>query len=159
MSQDKFHQLEMLDTLVANPEITQADLAAKAGVAVGTVNWYLKQWSKKGWLKVKQIGRWRWQYILTPKGIAERTRLAGKYLEHSMRVYRKIRFESQAALNEVLEHGFNGVIIQEENEVAEICKLTCLEMDIQILSVDGNDHLPKIVTDGSNVRVIFYGAG
>ena len=91
MSQDKFHQLEMLDTLAVNPEITQADLAVQVGLAVGTVNWYLKQWSKKGWLKVKQIGRWRWQYILTPKGIAERTRLAGKFLEHSMKVYRKIR--------------------------------------------------------------------
>ena len=155
MSQDKIHQLEMLDNLVANPEITQADLAAKAGVAVGTVNWYLKQWSKKGWLKVKQIGRWRWQYILTPKGVAERTRLAGKYLEHSMRVYRKIRSESQSALNEVLDHGFKQVIIQEENEVAEIFKLTCLEMGIQIAEDDNNDHLPQIETDVSNIRVIF----
>ena len=48
MPQDKFHQLEMLDTLATNPEITQAELATKVGVTVGTVNWYLKQWSKKG---------------------------------------------------------------------------------------------------------------
>ena len=157
MSQDKFHQLEMLDTLVANPEITQADLAAKVGVAVGTVNWYLKQWSQKGWLKVRQIGRWRWQYILTAKGIAERARLAGKYLEHSRKVYRKIRSESQAALTEVLEHGFQQVIIQEENEVAEIFKLTCLEMGIQIAGVDNNDHLPQIETDGSNIHVLIPG--
>jgi predicted transcriptional regulator len=158
MSQDKFHQLEMLDTLIANPEITQADLAAKAGVAVGTVNWYLKQWSKKGWLKVKQIGRWRWQYILTPKGIAERTRLAGKYLEHSMRVYRKIRLESQAVIEEVIKHGYKQVIIQEENEVAEIFKLTCLEMGVKIFDANDNDHGPKIETDGSSIRVIFPGS-
>jgi DNA-binding MarR family transcriptional regulator len=157
MSQEKFHQLEMLDTLAGNPEITQADLAAKAGVAVGTVNWYLKQWSKKGWLKAKQIGRWRWQYILTPKGIAERTRLAGKYLEHSMKVYRKIRLESQAAIQDVLLRGYKHVIIQEENEVAEIFRLTCLEMGIKSEEIKSEDNLPRIVTDsnGSYIRVIF----
>ena len=72
MSTDKYHQLQILETLEAEPQITQADLAARVNIAVGTVNWYLKQWSKKGWLKVRQIGRWRWEYILTPKGVAEK---------------------------------------------------------------------------------------
>ena len=91
---DKYHQLLILETLECNPEITQADLASRVGIAVGTVNWYLKQWSKKGWIKIKRIGRWRWQYLLTARGMAEKARLAKKYLEHSMRIYNQIRNQS-----------------------------------------------------------------
>ena len=156
MAIDKYHQLQILETLEAEPEITQADLAARVNIAVGTVNWYLKQWSKKGWLKVRQISRWRWEYLLTPKGVAEKTRLAGKYLEHSMRVYRKIRDESQAALTEVQARGYQQVMILGNDEVAEICGLTCLEMGIQVL---GKVHqsIPEIQTNGSNLSVVWPG--
>jgi DNA-binding MarR family transcriptional regulator len=154
MSTDKYHQLQILETLEAEPQITQADLAARVNIAVGTVNWYLKQWSKKGWLKVRQIGRWRWEYILTPKGVAEKTRLAGKYLEHSMRVYRKIRDQSRDALESVKNRGYQQVVLLGKDDVAEICGLTCLEMGIQIFR---EDHLavPRIETEGSDLVVVW----
>ena len=33
------HELQLLEALASDPETTQADLAARVGVAVGTVNW------------------------------------------------------------------------------------------------------------------------
>jgi DNA-binding MarR family transcriptional regulator len=157
MSIDKYHQLQILETLETEPEITQADLAARVNIAVGTVNWYFKQWSKKGWLKVRQIERWRWEYLLTPKGVAEKTRLAGKYLEHSMRVYRKIRDESRAVLEEVKGNGYQVVVIIGDDDVAEICSLTCLEMGIRVLR-EKKPTLPEIQTNGSNLSLILPGS-
>ena len=154
MSQDKYHQLEILEVLDTHPEITQADLAARVGVAVGTVNWYLKQWSKKGLLKIRRIGRWRWEYILTPKGMAEKTRLASKYLEHSMRIYRKIRGASLTALKQVKGKGYQQVVIQSNDEVADICSLTCLEMGIRV-SEENNPNIPKISTHGYEVSIFW----
>ena len=154
MSIDKYHQLQILETLEIEPQITQADLASRVNVAVGTVNWYIKQWSKNGWLKVRQIGRWRWEYMLTPKGIAEKTRLARKYLEHSMSVYRKIREESRETLAEVQAQGYHQVVIQGDDDVAEICSLTCLEMDIQVLN-DNHLPIPEIKSTGSRLSVIW----
>ena len=40
MASEKQHELELLEALETEPETTQADLAVKVGVAVGTVNWY-----------------------------------------------------------------------------------------------------------------------
>jgi DNA-binding MarR family transcriptional regulator len=154
MSIDKYHQLQILETLEAEPQISQADLAARVNVAVGTVNWYLKQWSKKGWLKVRQIGRWRWEYLLTPKGVAEKTRLARKYLEHSMREYRKIRDQSRDALETVRDQGYQQVVLRGNDEVAEICGLTCLEMGIQVFRED-HSMIPRIETDGSRLVVVW----
>ena len=52
------HELQLLEALESSPETTQAELAAQVGVAVGTVNWQTKRWSKKGYVKVSRIGRW-----------------------------------------------------------------------------------------------------
>jgi len=46
--------------------ITQADLAARLGVAVGSVNWYLKRLINKGHIKVRQMKRRRLRYLITP---------------------------------------------------------------------------------------------
>ncbi|HIE58224.1 MAG TPA: winged helix-turn-helix transcriptional regulator [Anaerolineales bacterium] len=145
---DKYHQLLMLETLEAEPEITQADLAVRVGIAVGTVNWYLKQWSQKGWLKVSQIGRWRWQYILTPQGIAERTRLAGKYLDASMKIYRRTREQARSILEEVLQAGYTQVTSSVAGDLADILSLTCLEMGLECLSESSGD-IPNITLEGT----------
>ena len=153
MSTDKYHQLEMLEALETNPEITQADLAAQVGVAVGTVNWYLKQWSQKGLLKVRQIGRWRWQYLLTPKGISEKTRLAKKYFEHSMRVYRRTREDARGILQEVLTAGHPQVILDAEGDLADIFALTCLEMGVECLPADSDASVPNVTVTGSRITL------
>src|SRR3972149_8122652 len=85
------HTLKVLEHIEENPDITQADLAARVGIAIGTANWYLKRLVAKGHVKVKQLQRRRLRYIITPQGIAERSRLAVSYLEVSMRLYRDTR--------------------------------------------------------------------
>ena len=153
MSSDRYHQLEMLETLETDPEITQADLAAQVGVAVGTVNWYLKQWSQKGWLKIRRIGRWRWEYLLTPKGIAEKTRLAGKYLEHSMRVYRRTRQQARNILSEVNEAGYSSVFVNAKGDLADIFVLSCLEAGIEYLPENEHLDVPIVELNGARFKL------
>ncbi len=131
MSQDRIHQLEILEVLANEPSITQADLAARVGVAVGTVNWHLTRWTKKGLIKIQKINHWRWNYILTPKGIAEKTRLAGKYIETSLRIYRRVREQSRSLLEQVQSSGHSAVILEGDGELLDICRLTCLEMGLE----------------------------
>jgi len=72
---DELRELELLEALVEDPEVRQVDLATRLGVAVGTVNWLLKRLASKGFLKVRRIGRWKWRYLLTPRGMSEKARL------------------------------------------------------------------------------------
>jgi DNA-binding MarR family transcriptional regulator len=154
---DKYHQLLILETLESNPEITQADLASRVGIAVGTVNWYLKQWSKKGWIKIKRIGRWRWQYLLTPRGMAEKARLAKKYLEHSMRIYNQIREQSKNILEKIISFGYTQVVLDTDGDLADIFRLTCLELGIGIEKVGESNSLPRVCSDGSKLTLIVPG--
>lgn len=151
---ERYTELHLLEALEANPETTQADLATRAGVAVGTVNWYLKRWSAMGYVKMKRIGRWRWRYLLTPKGMSEKARLASKYVEASMRIYRRTREQAKDLLGQVREAGFKQVVINGDGDIAEIIELTCLEMEFQIIH-DFNIDIPTIETDGLKLHIVW----
>ncbi len=47
----KNYDLQILNHIGENPDTTQADLAAQLGVAVGSVNWYVKRLINKGHIK------------------------------------------------------------------------------------------------------------
>jgi DNA-binding MarR family transcriptional regulator len=125
--EEELRALTLLDEIEQNPDITQAGLAARLGVAVGTVNWHIKRLVSKGYLKVKRLERKKLRYIITPEGLALRTRLAMDYVQHSFDLYRKIRARVKEQLIEVRQAGFDRVRILGEGDVAEICLLTCLE--------------------------------
>lgn len=150
------HELQLLEALASDPETTQADLAARVGVAVGTVNWYLKRWSKKGYIKIQRIGRWQWSYLLTAEGIARKTRLATEYVEASLNLYRRTRRQAQQLLQEVRSAGSTQIILAGEGEIAEICRLTCLEMNIAVVNTSNETaHIPILYVDGAQVILIW----
>jgi len=144
MALERQHELELLEALEEEPETSQADLAVKVGVAVGTVNWYLKRWATKGYVKIKRIGRWRWRYLLTPQGIAEKARLAGEYMEASLALYRRTRREAKSLLRRVKAAGYNEVTITGSGDIAEIAELTCLELGLRVLR-NSKDKSPPIL--------------
>lgn len=148
------NELQLMEALESTPETTQADLAAQVGVAVGTVNWYLKRWSLKGYVKITRINRWKWSYLLTADGMARKARLASEYVEASLSLYRRTRTEALRLLSEVSAAGVNQVVIDSDSEIAEICRLTCLEMQIQ--RRDQKDGLtPELRIDGVKVTLFW----
>ncbi len=155
MVSKKQHELELLEALEADPETSQADLAVKVGVAVGTVNWYLKRWAAKGYVKIKRIGRWRWRYLLTPNGVREKARLAGEYVEASMALYRRTRTEAKRLLSQVKDAGYQQVRLNGEGDIAEIAALTCLELTLRVLRNSVDDSLPVLQVQGTRLELIW----
>ena len=104
MRLSKNYDLEILNHIDENPDITQADLATKLGVAVGSVNWYIKRLINKGHIKVTQMQRRRLRYLLTPQGIAEKTRLTKEFMRASLKYYRLTREDSTRFLEEIKQN-------------------------------------------------------
>jgi DNA-binding MarR family transcriptional regulator len=153
---EEIRQLEILEALESNPEARQVDLASGIGVAVGTVNWVLKRMAAKGFVKIKRIGQWHWRYLLTPHGVAEKARLTQLYLKDSMQLYRETRDHARSLLCEVREQGFDEVQMQgdPESDLADICRLTCLEMGIQVVEKKPpSQQLPAIVIIGRELAL------
>jgi len=126
------YDLEILNHIDENPDTTQADLATQLGVAVGSVNWYIKRLVNKGYVKVTQMQRRRLRYLLTPKGMAEKTRLTKEFMQMSLHWYRVTREASKKFLDEVKQAGYDAVCIKGDGDLAEIVYLTCLEAQVKV---------------------------
>ncbi len=134
---ETLRELSLLEQIETDPDVNQATLATRLGVAVGTVNWHLKRLIAKGYVKVKRAERKKLRYIITPEGIALRARLTIDYVERSFGLYRMTRRRVQEHIGEVRRAGFDRIRILGEGDVADICRLTCLEQNMAIVT-DGN---------------------
>ncbi len=148
---DSTHDLSLLEKIEQNPDATQASLASQLGVAVGTVNWHLKRLINKGYIKVRRAERRKLLYIITPEGISFRAHLTMDYIQNSLRIYRQTRQQVLACLVKVRQAGCHTVRLVGEGDIAEICRLTCLEQAIGISNAPG---LPVLEVRGLNVIIV-----
>ena len=149
---EELRELTLLENIESDPDVNQSTLATQLGVAVGTVNWHLKRLIAKGYVKVKRAERKKLRYIITPEGIALRARLAVDYVERSFSLYRKTRQRVREYLSEVQKAGYDRVRILGKGDVADICRLTCLEQGIAVVK-DKDKDVPALVVDGYKVRL------
>jgi predicted transcriptional regulator len=150
-SPDSTRDLRLLEHIELDPDITQASLAAQLGVAVGTVNWHLKRLVAKGYVKVKRAERRKLRYIITPEGIALRALLTVDYIEQQFRLYRATRQGVVNHIDELQQAGHHQVRISGDGEIAEICRLTCLERGVVVVS---EETAPLLEVQG--MRVILH---
>ena len=129
---DPTRDLSLLEQIENDPDVTQASLAAQLGVAVGTVNWHLKRLIAKGYVKIKRAQRKKLRYIITPEGLTYRAHLTVNYIETSMRLYRRTRQHVRELIAEARHAGYKTVRIEGEGDIADICRLTCLEQGMAV---------------------------
>lgn len=141
-------ELHVLERIESDPDVNQATLAAQLGVAVGTANLLIKNLIDKGYVKAKRAQRKKLRYIITPQGIAHRAELTVKYIENSLQLYRRTRNRVKKLLVEIRALGYESVRIQGDGDIAEICRLTCLEEGIQI---ESDPSLPVLSVRGWKV--------
>lgn len=148
---DSYRDLALLQEIEADPDISQAELAESLGVAIGTVNWHIKRLVEKGFIKVKRAQRRKLRYIITPEGVALRARLTVDYVQQSFILFRQIRKRVLSLLTELKAKNIHAVRLEGEGDVAEVCRLTCME---QHFTLTEDPAAPALIIDGLKVRLI-----
>jgi len=147
---EELRELTLLENIENDPDVNQSTLATQLGVAVGTVNWHLKRLIAKGYVKVKRAERKKLRYIITPEGIALRARLAVDYVERSFSLYRKTRQRVREFISQVKDAGYDCVRILGKGDVVDVCRLTCLEQGIAVVT---DKDAPALQVDGFKVTL------
>ena len=80
------------------PDASQRELAKELGFSLGKLNYCLKSLNKKGLVKLQNFQRRNnkinyLQYIITPKGISERTKLTINFMKRKMKEYDELKRE------------------------------------------------------------------
>lgn len=147
---EELRELTLLEQIENDPDVNQSTLATQLGVAVGTVNWHLKRLIAKGAVKVSRAERKKLRYIITPEGLALRARLAVDYVERSFSVYRRTRQRVKDYLVKVRAAGYDRVRIAGSGDVADICKLTCMEQGVTVVN---DKSVPALILDGYKIKL------
>ena len=88
---------EILRKIDKKPESTQRELAKELGFSLGKLNYCLKALEQKGLVKIKNFknnpNKINYFYVLTPKGISEKTKLTINFMKKKMREYDELKSE------------------------------------------------------------------
>lgn len=155
MTDIKQHEYDLLNEISQDSMVTQANLSARLGIAVGSVNWYIKRLIHRGWIKVSHLDRTRLKYDLTPEGMAVFTQRALAYARDSLKIYNDFRIKAKALVNELRQKGFKQVYIEGDDAIVDILRLTCIEASILllerpngvILKANGQDYCMILPTE------------
>jgi DNA-binding MarR family transcriptional regulator len=139
MNPEARHELSLLEAVEHDGHVTQRGLSAKLGMALGLTNIYVKRLVRKGYIKCQNVQSNRLFYLITPTGIAEKTRLTYEYMEYSLRVYRETRHRFRIEMGRHLQAHRSRIAIYGTGEAAELAYLCLKELGIEPVAVfDGN---------------------
>ena len=128
--------LGVLDAVEENASVTQRSVAQDLGIALGLANAYLKRCIKKGLIKVQQMPPNRYAYYLTPKGLAEKSRLTTEYLTSSFTFFRRARSQMEELLDRCAARGWQRVALIGASELSEIAALCNTEHRLDLIIVE-----------------------
>ena len=142
MDAANYRQMHLLDEVAKTPEITQRDLANRIGVALGLTNLMLRRLAKKGCIKIAGTKRSRLQYLITPKGLLEKTRLTYEYIQYSVQLYGDVRHFLRERLTALLRSGRPRILLCGSDELTEIAFLTIREAGLELAGVANVEAAP-----------------
>lgn len=147
--QDNMRSFLLMSELEKGEPVSQREIANRLGIALGLVNSYLKTLSAKGFITVKAMPSNRFAYLLTPKGFAEKSRLAFRHLNNFNKLFRVTRRESLALFINLRDRGVKSVSFCGLDDLTEIAYLSLQESRLKLEhvmdSTVGNDFLDRRV--------------
>ncbi len=98
-------RFKILKILADNPDVSQRELAEHMGVSLGKVNYCIKALKDKGLVKARNFqnnpDKRRYLYMLTPKGVDEKTRVTARFLKRKMAEYELLEKEIEQLRKEI----------------------------------------------------------
>jgi DNA-binding Lrp family transcriptional regulator len=135
------HELDILNELEANAAVSQRSLASRLGIALGLTNLLVRQLVRRGFVRMIHVKPNRVRYLITPAGLAEKTRMTRDYLAHTISFYADARariaqrFTVLSSTWPSDSHGGKRIAFYGADEIAEIGYVCLQETDLSLVAV------------------------
>ena len=97
MKKNKNDNFNVLREVGKKPGTSQRELSKNLGLSLGKINYCIKALRDKGLIKIsnfsKNPNKLKYAYILTPKGVASKTRLTIDFMKRKMKEYEELKKE------------------------------------------------------------------
>jgi predicted transcriptional regulator len=144
---DPYRSFILLNEIAREQDVSQRELSQRLGIALGLVNSYLKNLVSKGYVRIASFPRNRYAYLLTPTGIAEKSRLAYEHLSYFTSLYTIARQDYLQIFQELFDSGVRTVAFCGVDEVAEIAYLSLQGTGLSLSLVVDDEHAGELFFD------------
>lgn len=132
---EDLRDLEVLDAVAGDAHITQRSLASRLGIALGLTNLYIKRLARKGFIKCVNVQPNRLRYLITPTGVAEKTRLTYEFMQYSLYLYARVRRHLCATLQQCAVENRTQIALYGTGEAAELAYLAIAELGLNLVAI------------------------
>ena len=122
------YEFKIIDEIGKDLNTTQRKISHQIGLSRGMTNLIIKKLIAKGYVKVKGLNRRNVQYILTPRGFAEKVRKTHRYLLRSIDTLKAVKDKIQDTVLEYYKKGEKNFIILGKGELADIVEISLRDM-------------------------------
>lgn len=145
-------ELEVLNQIYENKDITQRQLASKTGMSLGAVNLLLKRCIKKGLIKIERLNSRTIRYILTPQGFKEKVERTVQYISDSYELINKINKRIRALLKQIKNENDQIVLIGEKNDIYKIIAIVLDDLKTPYKHIDLEENVDRY----ENIVIIYW---
>ncbi len=153
--------LKILEKVANESTPSQRDLARDLNISLGLVNSFIKRLAKKGYFKIGHLPKNRIRYILTPRGVTEKSRLTYEYIRHSFEFYRETRQMLRDLYAELETQGVRRIVFYGAGDLAEIAYLSLQQSCIELVAVvddgkAGNNFMEYTVVHTDRIESLWF---
>jgi DNA-binding MarR family transcriptional regulator len=161
MELDKIRTLNILEELSVRDFTSQRELSKKLNISVGLANLFIKRLAKKGYFKVHTLPKNRLKYILTPKGVAEKSNLTWEFFQYALKFYKITRDKISCVLEDLITQNIKKIVIYGAGDLAEILYIILQQTQLDLAAVVdpkryGKKFMGKDLMDIKNLSYLDY---
>ena len=135
MDKEDIHILRLMGEIERDNSPSQRGLSQRLNISLGLVNTFLKRLINKGYFKVTNLPRNRVKYLLTPKGLARKSKLTVDYLRYSVNFYRDIKKLLVSRFRLLENNQIKSILFMGAGEVAELAYLYLQLTKIRLVGI------------------------
>lgn len=122
---------KVIEEISRGQDLTQRELSRRTNLSLGAINIILKRLVKRGAVKTTDLNSKKVEYILTPKGFAEKTRKSYNYLLKTVDLVKHVKEEIAKIVLEEYNHGQKKFVILGNDELVDIIELALKGFDYE----------------------------
>ena len=144
-------ELRVIEEVGKDKNLTQRKISHRLGLSLGATNFVLKKLASKGYIKMRQLNRRKIQYILTPKGFAEKVKKSYRYFLKTIHSLKLMERKIQDLVLTEYQKGKTHFIIFGDGELADIIELSLRNLNISDLEYTRASTLEEICDQDATI--------
>ena len=144
-------EIDILEILKNKNKVTQREISSETGISLGMVNYLIKKFVKKGFVKIERLNSKNLRYILTPKGMREKAKKTLKYMRSSYRAINDVKRKIINISQRVKNKGNDLYLINDSSEIYELVSSILEEEDRKYFTENSIEQV-----NGKDCSIVYW---